>query len=185
MIGLLGSLLGSQGGRMIGGMVGGRTGAMIGSMAGAMLGGRKLGSALGAGKSGLSGLLGGNKDDNSQTMTDSDAQILVRAMTNSAKADGHIDQTEIDHIVGELGEDVTRDEQEFLNNELSSPFLPPADIAKAVPAELSVDAYVVSLLSIEVDDGKEVAYLKTLADELGINNDDRDAIHDELGVDRI
>ncbi len=189
MIGLLGSLLGSQGGRMLGGMVGGRTGAMIGGMAGAMLGGRKLGSALGSGKSGLGSLLNRGGDGDSEAdgdqMTEADAEFLVRAMANSAKADGHVDSSEIDQILGELGEDVTSKEQAFLSSELSSPFIPAEDIAKMVPDGLAVDAYVVSLLSIEVDNGKEIDYLRTLATAMGIDENSRNAIHDELGVDQI
>lgn len=173
---------------MLGGMVGGRTGAMIGGLAGSMLGGRKLASAMRGGAGGLGGLLNRGDDDapaDGAEMSEADAQVLVQAMANSAKADGHVDSAEIDQILGELGEGISSKEQAFLSEQLSSPFIPPEDMAKMVPEDLNVDAYVVSLLAIEVDNGKEIDYLRTLADAMGIDESGRNAIHDELGVDQI
>lgn len=173
---------------MLGGMIGGSTGAMIGGLAGSMLGGRGIGSALGS-AGGLGGLLGGGNDDDPQAdgnqMSEADAETLVRAMANSAKADGKVDQSEIDQILGELGDDITSKEQTFLSQELSSPFIPAEDLAKMVPEGLAVDAYVVSLLAIQVDDGKEIDYLRSLSGAMGIDDQGRNAIHDELGIDKI
>lgn len=176
---------------MIGGMIGGRHGAMLGGLAGAMLGGRQIGR--------LGGLLrnrGGN--DNQQQppqpemqypdppeMTDGDAEILVRAMCNAAKADGHVDEEETNRIIEELGDDATADEQIFLRRELRSPHMPARDFAAIVPEGLAGDTYAVSLISITVDTMEEASYLRDLRDGLGLSHADVDAIHDQLDVPRL
>lgn len=183
MIGLLGSLLGSQGGRMIGGAIGGRTGAMIGSFAGAMVGGRRGGHLLRGAKDKISDLKGGDEPAG-QDLTDQDAEVLIRSMVNAAKADGSIDQDEIDAITNELG-DITKAEQQFLQSELGAPFMPPAAIGQQVDESLRVESYVVSLMSINVDTDEETNYLRSLADSMHIDKAERDSIHDQLGIPRI
>ena len=191
MIGLLGSMLGGRGGRMIGGMIGGRHGAMLGGLAGAMLGGRQIRR--------LGGLLKGRGDnDDAQQqrqpemphsdgpqMSEGDAEILVRAMCNAAKADGHVDEKESNRIIEELGDDATADEQIFLRRELRAPHLPARDFATAVPKDLAGDTYAVSLISITVDTMEEAAYLRDLRDGLGLSHGDVDAIHDQLDAPRL
>ncbi len=177
MIGLLGSMLGSRGGRMVGQLIGGRTGGMIGGFAGAFLGGsqvRKLG-----------GLFRGGDDaraDAIEPMDDHQAEILIKAMTNAAKADGHVDDAEAEAIVSELG-DLPADEQAFLRRELGSPFIPAHAVAALVPTDLAVEAYAVSLIAINVDTVEEADYLRQLASALGLSNSQRNDIHDDLGAD--
>lgn len=184
MIGMLGSLLGSQGGRMIGGMIGGRTGAMVGGLAGSLLGARQIGR--------LGGLVRGGRGDGDRAadthsdgpppMQEREAEILISAMCNAAKADGVMDETETEQIVGELG-DITPQEQTFLRNEIASPARSAADMARAVPPELAAEAYAVSLIAINVDTSEEASYLRELASALGLSDNDRDNIHDDLGAD--
>lgn len=178
MIGILGSLLGGRGGRMLGSLVGGRTGGMVGGLAGAFLGGsqlRRLGKLFkGRGD-------GAEEAGNSVDIDEDQAESLVRAMVNAAKADGEVDNDEAQQILSELG-DVSADEEAFLRAELASPFLSAAAVAQGVPGSLKVEAYAVSLVAINVDTIEEAGYLRDLADALGISDDDRDDIHDELGV---
>lgn len=185
MIGLLGSMLGSSGGRMVGGMVGGRTGAMIGGMLGAVIGGRRLGGALGGIKDKLGGGAGPGpsrlSDGGGDAMEADEAELLVRVMANAAKADGVVDQSEIDAIVGELG-DADADEQQFLRQELARPAMSPTDLAATVPEDLRVEAYVVSLAAIVIDEASEVEYLRSFAGAMGIDSGTRTEIHAELGV---
>ncbi len=182
MIGLLGSMLGSRGGRMIGGMIGGRTGAMIGGMAGAMLGGRQLRRLGGLVKSG--GGSGGRDlpEPSAPAIRDDEAQILIRAMCNAAKADGVMDETETETIIGELGE-VSAEEQAFLRTEIAAAPISAAALAGQVPPALKAEAYAVSLISINVDTVEEADYLRELATALGLSDGDRDDIHDDLGAD--
>lgn len=60
-----------------------------------------------------------------------------------------------------------------------------ADIARSVPATLKVEAYAVSLIAINVDTMEEAQYLSDLSTELGLSPDDRNNIHDDLGVDQL
>ncbi len=186
MIGLLGSLLGSQGGRLLGGALGGRTGAMVGSFAGAMLGGRKIGRLV----KGSKGKFSGGKDDGSQQqlagedLTDQDAEILIRSMVNAAKSDGSVDQSEIDAIMGELGE-ISEAEQQFLKSELAAPLLSPADLGRQVDKSLRTEAYVVSLMAITLDTDEEADYLRSLAAAIGLDEIECNEIHDQLEVERV
>lgn len=168
---------------MLGGMVGGRTGAMIGGMAGAMIGGRRLSGMLG----GLKNQLSNDDDKNSLqpegSLTEADAALLIRVMANAAKADGEVSQSEVDAIMGELGE-ASEQERAYLQRELASPFTDVRTIAGSVPRQLGPEAYVVSLVAIQVDTDQESTYLAALADGLGLERDVIDAIHDDLQVQR-
>ncbi len=181
-------MLGGRGGRMIGGMIGGRHGAMLGGLAGAMLGGsqiRRLGGLLSG--------IGGRDDDPGSSpqsppaegLSDADAELLVRAMCNAAKADGHVDGEEANRIVAEVGEDATAEEQIFLRRELRSPRLSAREFASNIGPELSFDVYAVSLIAITVDTMEEAAYLRDLRDALGLSHADADQIHDQLSVPRL
>lgn len=181
MIGLLGSLMGSQGGRMLGGMLGGSKGRMIGGLAGAMLGGRQLGRLGGM----LKGI-GGNDDDQNVNgpapMRDQDAEVLIEAMCNAAKADGVIDETETNQIMNELG-DISDAERAFLRSAIDAPAKSAADMAARIPSDLRAEAYAVSLISINVDTVDEASYLRDFASALDMSDSDRNDIHDDLGAD--
>ncbi|MBT8240765.1 MAG: tellurite resistance TerB family protein [Acidimicrobiia bacterium] len=190
MLGVLGSLLGSRSGRMIGGMIGGRHGAMLGGLAGAMLGGsqiRRLGGFIG----GLNDRGGAADTDarppsgDDKAISEDDAELLVRAMCNAAKADGHIDGDEANRIVEETGAEAAADEQIFLRRELHSPHLPARQFAADIRPDLAFDVYAVSVLAITVDTMEEAMYLRDLRDALGLSHSDVDAIHDQLSVPRL
>jgi len=190
MTGLLGSLLGAGGGRMIGSMLGGRTGGMIGSLAGSMLGGKAMRGG-GGGAGGLGGMLGGlmgGGDDNQAAapanLNDSQAEILIRAMVNSAKADGQVDEKEVNAIVGKLGNDIDAADEAFLRAELAKP-LDVQGFIDSVPADLSTQVYAMSLLSIDLDHEGEKQYLMQLANGLGIDADTANAIHDDVDAPKI
>jgi len=189
MTGLLGSLLGAGGGRMVGQMLGGRTGGMIGSLAGSMLGGKAMRGG-GGGAGGLGGMLGGlmgGGDDNeapAANLNDSQAEILIRAMVNSAKADGQVDEAEINAIVGKLGNDLDASDEAFLRAELSKP-LDVQGFIDSVPADLSTQVYAMSLLSIDLDHEGEKQYLMQLANGLNIDADTANAIHDDVDAPKI
>lgn len=177
MIGLLGSLMGNQGGRMIGGMLGGSKGRMLGGLAGAMLGGRQLGRLGGM----LKGIGGGGQDDAPAQMQDQDAEVLIQAMCNAAKADGVMDETETNQIMSELG-DVSAAEQAFLRNEIAAPAMSASDMAARISPDLRAEAYAVSLIAINVDTVEEASYLRDFAAALGLSDSDRNDIHDDLGA---
>lgn len=179
---MAGSLLGSFGGRALGGMIGGPAGRMVGSVLGGMVAGRGS-RGIGSAMSGLGGLLGGDDDEKEQAasnMDDEEAIVLIRAMTNAAKADGEVDDDEIAAIFSRAG-DLDDDEQDFIRNELKSPLDINAFI-ESVPSGMEADVYTASLLPIEVDSVAETQYLQDLADGLGLKGDDVAKIHEALGV---
>lgn len=185
---LVGSLIGAMGGGALGGMLGGSTGRMIGSMAGSMLAGRGVGGLGGGGGGGglgglLGGLMGGNDDEvaaAAEAIPDDEAMVLLKAMCNAAKSDGHVDDDEVNAIVERAG-DLSGDDEAMLRAELSAP-LDTASFVASVPKGMENEVYAASLLAIEVDTIEEAEYLKTLASGLGITHDTVAEIHKTLGV---
>ncbi len=175
---MLGALVGSFGGRAIGGMIGGPTGRMVGSLLGSMVGGRGARGGLG----GLGGLLGGiGKDDPEPVeIPDEEALVLIRAMTNAAKADGNVDQNEVDNIVQRAG-DLDADDEAFLRAEFASPLDLDAFI-ESVPSGMEAEVYTASLLPIEIDSVAETEYLRNLAGGLGLRSDQVEDIHNALEI---
>ena len=179
---IAGSMLGAFGGRAIGGAIGGAPGRMVGSLLGSMVGGRGsrgVGSAMG----GLSGLLGGGDDEKEKAaaeMPDEEAILLIRSMTNAAKADGEVDDDEIAAIFSRAG-DLDDEAQDFIRAELKAP-LDLDEFINSVPAGMEADVYTASLLPIDIDTAAETQYLQDLADGLGISGDDVAKIHEALGV---
>lgn len=175
------NMIGVFGGGAVGRMLGGRMGGMIGSMAGSMLarnaGGGGLGSLLG-------GLMGGGDDEQARSaadaMPDDEAAILIKAMCNAAKADGHVDDDEINDIVGRAG-DLDADDERWLRAELRSP-LDLDGFLREVPKGLEAEVYAASLLPIEVDTASEVEYLQNLGRGLGLSSAQINSIHEELGL---
>jgi len=190
-----GSSLG--GADLLGGMLGGNAigGGLLGTIGKAALP-MILGSLMrGRGKSGgglggmLGGLLGGGKNKaeavspEERDQMDDDATLLLRAMINAAKADGTIEQDEVDNIVKRLG-DLDNNEKQFLETEFKAPLDLEAFVA-TVPNELDEEVYAFSLMGIRLDTKQEAQYLASLAQGLGISPSTANAIHDKLGVQKI
>jgi len=161
-------------------------GGMVGSMAGSMLS-RSVGSGGGGGGIGslLGGLMGGDDDKQAAQaaaadMSEDTAMILIKAMCNAAKADGSVDDQELDAIMSRAG-DLEPDDEFMLRAELQAPLDLEGFIA-SVPKDLAPDVYAASLLPIEVDTASEVEYLQNLARGLGLTSQTVQAIHEELGL---
>jgi uncharacterized membrane protein YebE (DUF533 family) len=98
------------------------------------------------------------------------AGLLLKAMINAAKADGQIDQNEIQRIVGRLGEaGIDQKTQNFVISEMNKPM----DTEELVAAargnpQFGAQLYAASLLAIEVDTPAERTYLENLAASLGL-----------------
>lgn len=207
---LLGSLLGSNatGGSLLGKLMGGAGGGAssggggLGSLLGGMLGGGGGGGgtsglmgalmkgAAGAGGAGILGsLLGGGgaapeapaaAPAPASQETNDQATILIRAMCNAAKADGQIDETEQQNIIGRLGE-IDQSEADFLRQEFSSP-LDTQGFARSVPQELATQVYALSCATVKVDTREEVAYLQELGQALRLDGDTLQQVHKQLGL---
>ncbi len=88
-----------------------------------------------------------------QQQLEAQAQIIVRAMINAAKADGQIDEAEVQKIIGRLDDNgLTEEEKNFFLVEARKPMDLQGIIAEAaVSQELAAEVYAASLLAIEVD----------------------------------
>ncbi|MFJ6325023.1 MULTISPECIES: tellurite resistance TerB family protein [unclassified Rhizobium] len=94
---------------------------------------------------------------------------LVRAMIAAARADGHIDDTERQRILGKVQESGVGSEAEsFFQRELASPVDLDAIVASAKTEEQRVQVYTASRLTIEPDSRAERGYLDLLAGRLGL-----------------
>jgi len=177
---MLGSMLGSFGGRALGGMIGGAPGRMVGSMLGAMVAGRGS-KGVGSAMDGLKGMMGGDDDEATELdIPDEEALVLIRAMTNAAKADGAVDDDEIAAIMTRAG-DLDAEGEAFIRAELTAPLDLDAFI-ESVPSGMEAEVYTASMLPIDVDTEAEAQYLRDLADGLGLREDDVAKIHEALGV---
>lgn len=96
--------------------------------------------------------------------------LVLRAMISASKADGEVDEEEVQWVVGRIDDDgVTPQEKQFMVDELRRPLDLQALVA-AVPNEaVAAQVYGASLLAIDVDTASEIAYLRQLAQSLGLD----------------
>lgn len=187
--GILGNVL-NEAGNAVGGKQNLALGG-LGALAGALLGGggKSLGGALGGGVMALlatmayQALKGSGsqepevplglvepKSEAERQALEQNSAIVLKAMINAAKADGQIDRSEIQRIVGKLQETgMGQEAQEYVMTELQKPVDTPALVAavRGQPA-LAAQVYAASLLAIEVDTPAEKAYLDQLEAGLGL-----------------
>jgi uncharacterized membrane protein YebE (DUF533 family) len=114
-----------------------------------------------------------------------DAVLLIRAMIAAANADGVIDKEERNRILKKLETvDLTNQEHSFIVKELLSPAGLEDIVAQVNSQEMAKKVYSVSLLAIEVDTDAERAYMKTLAQQLSLNELDLNDIYRTLGIEK-
>ncbi len=199
--GVLGEVLGSLGGSQGGAL--GNLGALAGAIFGGGAGGRTNRQAVGGGtlamlaslaiaalrKAGQQpasmprSLYEPESEEDFEAL-EKDAEIIVKAMINAAKADGRIDDAEVKKIIGKLQEDgLTEEEKQFFLQEASKPL----DLNEVIRLadnrpELAAQIYTASLLAIEVDTPAEQQYMQQLADGLGLDARVTGHIHQFLGM---
>ena len=179
----------------------------IGALAGALLGGggRSMGGALGGGVMALLGAMGyaalkkggqatpevpvglqEPKTPEEKKALEREAGLVLKAMINATKADGQIDKDEVARIIGKLGEmGIDSEAKEFVTAEMRKPMDTDALInAAAGEPALGAQLYAASLLSIEVDTPAEQAYMKNLAEQLGLNPDTVAVLERAIGMQR-
>lgn len=176
----LGGLLGSA---LAGGAAGGGLGGLLSSLTG---GGQEATTqdSNQAPQGGLGGMLnqalGGQDEAAPSSGENAQAELLLRAMINGAKADGTVDEAEQRKIVEHL-DDVTEEEVNFVRNEMEQPLDVEAFI-RSVPNGMEQQVYLMSLLGIDLDSKAEAQYLDTLAKGLSIAPAVANQIHTKLGV---
>jgi uncharacterized membrane protein YebE (DUF533 family) len=97
------------------------------------------------------------------------ALALVRAMIAAARADGHIDDAERQHITGRLAmSGLDTDAAEFIDRELNAPLDLDSIVAAAQTDAQKVELFTASRLTIRPDSRAERGYLDLLAGRLGL-----------------
>lgn len=97
-------------------------------------------------------------------------QLILKAMIAAAKADGHVDQTEMSHIESAI-EQAGADDQlkTMIHQELNKP-LDPSQIAQlAHTPQQASEIYLASLIVVNEQNFMEKAYLKELAKQLHLH----------------
>lgn len=207
---VLGSLLGGQQanqnqggglGNVLGSLLGGaqqNSAAGAGGLGG-LLGGLMGGQQVGQG-GGLADLLTGavskymqsqnpNVPDLSsqllpnQQAAEQQATLIIRAMINSAKADGTIDQQEQERIIGKLGS-ISDSEADFIRKEFEAP-LDVAGFIRSVPQGMGQQIYAISLAAIDLDTRTEAQYLSQLAQGLNLSPEVCNALHEQVGAPKL
>ena len=111
------------------------------------------------------------------------ARVVLKGMINAAKADGQIDQKEIERIVGKLQETgVDRDLQQWVMEEMRRPIDLDSLVREIPNQQVAAQVYAASLFAIEVDSQGEQRYLADLAARTGLNQRVTQELHRAVGV---
>lgn len=176
---LAGALLGGGGGSIKGALGGGAM-AMLGAMAYSALKG--AGSAPEA----RDVPVGLRQPENAQQAQELEqgAELVLKAMINAAKADGQIDQSEIQRILGKLeAAGADSDARDFVIGEMNKPMdLDVIVAASRNSPQLAAQVYAASLLAIEVDTPAERQYLQQLAEGLGLSPEVTSQLEKTVGL---
>lgn len=190
---LLGSLMGA--GQSVTQRVGGDNLAAggIGALLGTLMGGSRstTANALGGGMMGLLGMMAYKALTNSNARASApaqakipayvqptpqqqatDAEIILIAMIDAAKADGQVDADELNKIMSNLKSSGAGQEGvNYVIQKLQGP-METAKIVAAVKGrpELAAQVHSASLMAIEVDTDAEKKYLDKLAKAMGLNS---------------
>ena len=162
----IGSLLGGRGGASSGSAMG-----LLGMLAGAAMQhfGSGQGSRQGSAQPGMAEDAAPYGDD---VATDEQgrAMLMIRAMITAAKADGEIDPQERQKILGRLEQaGADAEAQAFVRDEMARPVDLQAIVSAVDSPHTAIEAYAASLFAIDVDTPAEVAYMRQLAQGLGLN----------------
>jgi uncharacterized membrane protein YebE (DUF533 family) len=100
------------------------------------------------------------------------SRAILKAMIASAKADGHIDEQE-KNVISQHAEKLGLDTSvaDFIKDELAAPLNVAEVAAEADSPEASAELYLVSRMTLNLDNEKERQYLKQLAQALGLDPD--------------
>ncbi len=122
-----------------------------------------------------------------ETMTAPDTEALIlRAMVSAAKADGQIEEDEVQRIVGKVGADgLSEEEKQFLISELRTPLDLDALVADVPNEMVAAEVYAASLLAIDLDTQEEVAYLRQLARALRLDGATVTRLHQITGATQV
>ncbi|ADJ29510.1 tellurite resistance TerB family protein [Nitrosococcus watsonii] len=193
-----------QAGNMTGGQASG-----LGALAGALLGGGSSAAtgALGGSAMAILGTLAVSALQNWQNNTPASAagpaseapqslpqeqiealaapqteRLMIKAMITAAKADGQLDQKEMDNIFGKIGADgITDEERRLVMEELGRPMDLQALVSMVPNEAVAAQVYAASLFAIDIDTEAERAYLRQLAQALKLDGGTVSRLHELTG----
>lgn len=114
---------------------------------------------------------------------DPHALLLLRAMIASAYADGALDEDERRAIVEQLnGQALSEEEKKFLEVELSSARSVQDLVSSVKSFEEKKQVYAAAVLAVSIDSQEELDFLDQLSRALGIDDNARREIDEQLGV---
>jgi uncharacterized membrane protein YebE (DUF533 family) len=180
---LAGALLGGSGGAVKGALGGGAM-ALLGGLALSALG--RSQQAPGTDQLAQAPPLGLRRPQNAAEAErlDQRATLILAAMINAAKADGQVDQEELQRILGKLRSAGAEAEAlDFVMSELRKPMDLEGLVRDVPDQQVAVQLYAASLLAIEVDTEAERQYLRRLAHGLGLDANVVRRVHHCLGMD--
>lgn len=183
-IGSLGAIAGALlngGTAAIKGALGGGVLAMLGTMALNALQ-KKLNIQPSDIESGSLSKFLSNDDIASMNSTETE-KLVLSAMINAAKADGQLDQQEMDKILGKASVDgISDEERKFIQDELSKPS-DLQNLVSAVPNQVvGAQIYAASLFAIDINTDAEKNYLKNLAQALELDTETVARLHEMSGA---
>ena len=111
------------------------------------------------------------------------AALMLRAVIQAVKCDGDLDDAERERLMQAMGEASQREVQ-AVQAELQRP-VDVQGLARAVPAGLEPQVYMVSLMAIDLNSRAEADYLHELASALDLSPDMVNAMHDKAGATRL
>ena len=179
---LLGAMMGG-GGKAAKGAIGGGALALLGSIALKALQSSSQEKAQPDATARLAAGLREPENVQEQQEVQSVADLTVKAMVNAARADGRIDEDEMQKIVGELQEDgISQEERDYLLKVVREPANIDQVVAAVSSRQVAAQIYAASLLAIEVDTPAEKAYMQNLAHKLDLDAQVTSQLHRILGV---
>lgn len=135
---------------------------------------------VGAGAAGLGDMMSAVTEGTALgKVSEDNAKLMIRAMIQSAKADGVIDPDERKAILDHLG-DASDEEMAFVEAELAAP-VDVAALARDTSDQMRGQVYTAALMAVQVDTDAERTYLRNLAQALGLGDAERDALHQTMG----
>ena len=187
----LGGILDQLGGSTRGGQSGGGLGDLLGGLLGGAAGGAAGGALASRGSQQSNDASFGellndsliNKGEPEVAPTPEQnamAGLMLRAMIQAAKADGKIDDTEKERLMGELGE-LDDEERQFIREQMAAP-IDAAALAREVPKGMEPQVYLMSVMAIDFDSQDEAQYLHKLAQAMGLSPQVINQIHQQVGV---
>lgn len=187
---------GQQAGGMSGAKIGG-LGAIVGSLFGGGLGGAAKGGAMAVlgtlalkawrdhqAQQGAAASDSEPSPEMVRALTGPDTERLVlRAMIGAAQVDGHVNEAEMEKILGRMhDDDVTEDERRTARQEVQQRVDVEEIGAQVSQPEVAMEIYLAALMSVDLDTEAERDYFRRLATALRLEADVVARLHRMVGA---